>query len=322
MQIRRLVKSGLSSFTVALPKDWIDRNKLNKGDFLYIDEKDNKISITTEPKKEKKEKKEFVLHVDGKSAKRIRREIRATYLDDYQTIYIKGTNLRPLIGEIKKDIQDLVSLEAIEESHDKVIARNFLDFTDVSIKLLIRRIDNITRAMMTDSIEYITNPSNDYDAAKIVVERDTDVNRLTFLMFKILKACIRDAEVCKKLGLTQLQVLQFWNLVFLIEKIADETKRIVRIIKLVHSNNIKVNKKELVALYKEIKAAYENIMKAYYKGDIVLSDEIYESKPMLLGQCDKYFQKNKILEVSEITGKFKSIISKTDDISKIIRYLN
>ena len=321
MQIRRLVKSGLSSFTVALPKDWVEKNKLKKGDFLYIDESDNTLRISAQEKKEKPERKEIVIQTDGKSDKRIRREIRSAYLDDYYRIFIKGSNIRSMVAGIKKDVHDLVSLEAIEESQDKIIARSFLDFSDISIRDLIRRIDNITRSMLTDIIESIPAYSKDYDTAQILTERDADVNRLTFLIFKVLKSCVKDVNVFKKIGLTYLQVLKYWHLAFIIEKIADEAKRISRLVKSMHLNKVKTNKKELVKLAKEVKENYETVMKGFYKRDLTISDSVYANKSNLLKKCDAYFEKNRSLETSEITGKFKGIISQSDDISKIIRYL-
>ncbi|KYK25458.1 hypothetical protein AYK26_05980 [Euryarchaeota archaeon SM23-78] len=322
MQIRRLVKSGLSSFTVALPKDWIDKNKLDKGDFLYIDEVDNTLRVSAKSKKEKPERKEIVIHTEGKSQKRIRREIRSAYLDDYYKIYIKGSNIRSMVADIKKDVHDLVSLETIEEAHDKLIARSFLDFSDVSIKDLIRRLDNITRSMMSDSIACIPSYSDEYDTAKIVTERDADINRLAFLVFKILKACVKDINVCKKLDLSYLQVLKYWQLAFTIEKIADEVKRITRFIKQLHEKKVKFNKKALITLYQEVKENYETLMKAFYKKDFVLSDEIYTITPALMKKCEKYFEDNKSVETSEIAGKLKGIVSQSADISKVIRYLN
>ncbi|MBN2051868.1 phosphate uptake regulator PhoU [Candidatus Woesearchaeota archaeon] len=322
MQIRRLVKSGLSSFTVALPKEWIEKNKLKKGDFLYIDEDNNKLSVSAEPKKEQREKKEIVINTEGKSEKILRREIRSAYINDYYRIYIKGSNVRLLAPSLKKDVHDLVSLEAIEESQDKIIARSFLDFSDVSVTDLIRRIDNITRSMMTEAISCIPVYPVDYDMAKVLTDRDADVNRLSFLVFKILKACTQDVNLCSKLELTNLQVLKYWHLVFIIEKVADEVKRITRVIKYMHDKKVKADKKELVKLFEEIKGNYEQVMKAFYKNDMSLADTLNVNKPAIIKKCEDYFEKNKSLEASEITGKLKGIISQSDDISKIIRYLN
>jgi len=51
MNIRKLVKSGSTSHTIALPKDWLTKNNLKKGDMLYIKEENNEINISSEEKK-------------------------------------------------------------------------------------------------------------------------------------------------------------------------------------------------------------------------------------------------------------------------------
>ena len=47
MQIRKLVKSGAASHTISLPIDWVNKNKLNKGDLLYIQEKNNELIVSS-----------------------------------------------------------------------------------------------------------------------------------------------------------------------------------------------------------------------------------------------------------------------------------
>jgi len=322
MHIRKLVKSGLSSYTVALPKEWIDRNRLNKGALLYIEEHDNLLTISAELSKERKERKEIVITTEGKSEKIIRREIRSAYINDYDRIYLKGSNIKVLAAALKKDVHDLVSMETIEESTDKIVARNFLDFSEVEVTDIVRRIDNITRSMLSDSISCIETYSSEYDMAQILRERDADVNRLSFMVFKLLKSCAGDPTICTRLKLSELEVLRYWHLVFIIEKIADEAKRIARLIKNLHAKKSKFDRKGLTKLFQEVKTHYEGVMKAFYKKDFNLADEIYLNKTPMLKKCDEYFEDNKCLEIADITGKFKSIVSQSDDISKIIRYLN
>ena len=65
MYIRKLVKSGISSFTLALPKNWIEKHELKKGDLLYVEEYiDDTLIISTNIKQEKKEKKELVINTE------------------------------------------------------------------------------------------------------------------------------------------------------------------------------------------------------------------------------------------------------------------
>jgi len=53
MIIRKLVKAGQASHTISLPKDWLEKNNLNKGDIIYIRElSDKELLISTETKTE------------------------------------------------------------------------------------------------------------------------------------------------------------------------------------------------------------------------------------------------------------------------------
>ena len=64
MNIRRLVKSGTASHTISLPKDWINKNKLKKGDLLYINEKNNELTISSETKELPIAQKEISIEVE------------------------------------------------------------------------------------------------------------------------------------------------------------------------------------------------------------------------------------------------------------------
>jgi len=208
----------------------------------------------------------------------------------------------------------------IEESGDKITARSFLDFSHVSVSDILRRIDNITRSMFIDSIILITESSQEYDLAKLIIDRDLDVNRLTFMIFKVLRLCSLDMYKSKKIGLDTVDLLKYWNITFIIEKIADSLKRNARIIALINEKKMKMNKKEMAKLLSDVKIAYENVMTAFYKKDHNLSDQVYLNRTVLIKNCDDFFEKNKNMEGAEYVGKLKSIISNTDDINKIIRF--
>ena len=78
MDIRKIVKAGIASYTVSLPKHWIEKNKLTKGDSLYILEKSsNELMVSTEVKEKPKELHEITIVTDSKELGTIRREITA-----------------------------------------------------------------------------------------------------------------------------------------------------------------------------------------------------------------------------------------------------
>ncbi|MBU0666309.1 MAG: PhoU domain-containing protein [Nanoarchaeota archaeon] len=318
MYIRKLVKSGISSFTLALPKNWIEKHELKKGDLLYVEEYiDDTLIISTNIKQEKKEKKELVINTEKKEISSLIRELRAAYLNDYFRIVVKGKNLKDYKSQIKSTIKDLVALEPIDEDQEKVVARNFLNISDVSIKDIFRRIDNITRSMLIDMISCLKNE----DVSKEITERDADVNRLVFLVLKILKTSAKDSNTAKAININGIQIIRFWEAILHIEKIADEAKRNARLNATINKNKGKIMVDELEELQKTVLKQYEDVMKAFYKEDIALSDKVSSERFELMKKFDEYFEKNRGLEIADICSKMKSVLSQINDISKIVRYL-
>ena len=89
MNIRKLVKAGIASFTVSLPKEWIEKNKLKKGDSVYIVEKSaNELLLSTEMKEQPKELNEITIVTENKDLETIRREITSAYVNNCNNIII------------------------------------------------------------------------------------------------------------------------------------------------------------------------------------------------------------------------------------------
>ena len=159
---------------------------------LYIKETpSNELVISIEANKKEKEKKDVVINIDGKTDHSIYREIVSTYLTEYHRLIIKGSNLNTHIKSIRELIYMLPALEIVEESSSKVVAKSFLDVYNISIKDLIRRMDNIVRSMILDLKNVIDNECD----PEILIERDQEINRLCYLIFKILKSAYTDPNV-------------------------------------------------------------------------------------------------------------------------------
>ena len=315
MQIRKLVKSGLSSYTIALPKDWIDRNTLKKGDLLYINETpQNELLIAKEAKKQEKERREVVINIDGKKPHKIYREIVSTYLTDFHRFIIKGQSLNKNIKDIRKLIYILPALEIVEESSSKVVARSFLDVYDISIKDLIRRMDNIIRSMILD----VKNMLGGESIHEIIIERDEDINRLSYLVFKILKSAFTNPDVMTSLDLTKLETLSYWQVTVHLEKIGDEVKRVARHI---GESPKSISQAQLKSLIEKVYSYYVESMTSFYKQDKIGADDVCLKRKSLAIECDKYFISHRNIVNSEISGKFKGMLSHLIDITRLVRYL-
>lgn len=312
MDFRKLIGFGKNSFVISLPKAWVQKNKLKKGDPIYIEESDGDITLYPAIKEEEAAK-EIVINVDGKSIKEIKRELVPAYINNFTTIILAGKELKKRAKQIRDLIHDLVALETIEQTSDKIITKSFLNVKELSVKDLIRKMETITRAMIADSKSVISKGS--YENIR---HRDDDVNRLYYLLLRILKYALNNPSLASNyFKMSSADILDVWRMAYVIEEIADEAKRTARYLRLVKLN--KADKKRLIDLLSLIEDTYLNTMKAYYTGDRDLIYRMARRKSEIIKQCDELNENmwNKKY-VPTVIEKFKFMAAATHNIGRII----
>lgn len=322
MNIRRLVKSGNSSFTVAVPKEWIDKNKLKRGDVIYINENpDNTLTVSREQGK-KREVKEIILNGGDKSAALVSREILSAYLKGINKIIVQfpkdRKDLHETMSEIRKVITWLAAMEIVEEDSRSITVKSFLDYTEVSIEELVRRIDNMARSMLLDSMESIEGEPH----AEVLKERDLEVNRLVFLIFRILIACAEDTEIMRINKLSSTSIIKYWHLSFLIEEMGDIAKRAARRIEETVKANRKLDRKRMKMLYRLCIDIYCDTMKSIYVGDMNRGVELEKRIKAAQEECRKYMRAYPDAAVYNVLGRLQEMLSKIKDMTKITSFLS
>ena len=180
MEYRKLISFGKSSFVISLPKAWIRKNKIEKGDLVYLEESGPNLLLSSKENAGKEnEEKETVINVDGKTKEWIAREVCSAYILNFRKITFKGKEIRGKVRELQGIIQNLMALEVMEQSTDYIVAKDFLNMDKVSPNELIRKMDVVTRTMIKEA-RAIFKEEN-YDNLN---ERDKDVNRLYFLLYR------------------------------------------------------------------------------------------------------------------------------------------
>ena len=314
MHVRKLVKSGYTSLVIAIPKEWIDRNKLMPGDLVYINEEANDLRIKIDYKEKKSASKEKVISIDGKGDHTIMREIAAAYLNNYDFIIIKGAELKKNIKQVKKCISDLVALELVDESSDRIVAKSFLNLHDTDIKVLVKRIDNIIRSMILDSKEVYSDAS----LVNAIHDRDEEVNRLTFMVSKILKSAYNDKSILSALHFEEMDILRYWELNGSLEKIGDRIKNIAEI-----AISLKqAQRKCFLELFSHIESLFKEAMKSFYEKSSELSDEVSVKRKKLLAEIKNYINESNSALCSQIAVNAYNMTAHINDISRIARYLD
>ncbi|MAG52947.1 MAG: hypothetical protein CMH62_03225 [Nanoarchaeota archaeon] len=310
MEYRKLIKFGNSSFIISIPGKWLKRNKLSKGDVVYLEEDgESRLILYSNFEKEKKES-EALIDTKNKNIGRVVEEIYRAYTDGFDVIKLIGDDINLISENIRKVMNNFVAVEIIEQTGNKIIAKNFLNIKDVKIKDVIRRIDIILRSMLRDSIECIGE--NKCDG---IVQRDVDINRLCFMLERILKTAMNDPEISRKIDIRGIELLHVWYIVMNLESIGDEVKRISRFLDIIDLNTKQM--KEIKIIYENIEKSYLDVMKAYYKSDKKLAFDVSNRKNELHEQCNKFFEKNQILRVGGMIEKMKAMVSWIKTISLV-----
>lgn len=289
MQIRRLVKSGAASHTVSLPKSWISKNKLSKGDLVYIIEKNNKIIVTSEKENPEEDIKEITINTENKDIGTIRRETISAYINNYHLFTFIGESLNSKIEDIRKILNNFLAMEITEQTATKIVAKDFLNLKEFSIENTIRRMDMLTRSIIEDA-------KKGKKEAKALGMRDFEVDKLFFLMSRLIRSNLDSPSP----QIRNSEALSMWWLSKNFESIADSAK------------NISYNYTEKIEnIYGEIEKFYLECAKAYFKKDKKLADSMIAKRPEILDKIDE-------LDDLIVRHKLKDMVNFSRNVAKII----
>ena len=127
MERRRIVKSGNTSYTFAMPIEWIRKNKLEKGNLIEVSENEVGDLIISPDNKEKIsfENKILTIKTDEKDMDTIYFEILNAYFRDYQTIILEGKKIAKISDKIILQMKSLIGLDVIDQTKDSIVIKNF-----------------------------------------------------------------------------------------------------------------------------------------------------------------------------------------------------
>jgi len=311
VEFRKLISFGKSSYVISLPKNWIDKNKLLKGSLISVNEDMENLILSPKISEEKKEVKEIIINVDGKNFNQIRREIIPAYINNYHVINLVGKELKDKAAEVRDILHNLMALEIMEQTSERIVAKDFVNMEKVNIINLIRKMDIMARAMLED-LNFST--SIHYEN---IAHRDEDVNRITFLLFRAIKFAMSNPNMMKEYKSTPVKLLGYWNIISAIEKISDEIKRVARL-----SHEVKLQKEmkdELNDIVSDIKKSFTTIMKALYNEDKELAYKVSHSKKQVIKKCDEFYAKYWKKEyVPNVVEKFKNMAVEVHTITRIV----
>ncbi|MEM4268132.1 MAG: PhoU domain-containing protein [Candidatus Woesearchaeota archaeon] len=310
MEYRKLIGFGKGSYVLSLPKSWVKQCNIKQGDILQLEKRGEELVIRTGQKNvAEKEPRWSIIDITGLTSETIETRIVSAYLSNSDYITVKGTQLTKQIRFIKSIFKSLPGMEIFEEDSGKIVFKDLIDLNEVSVKVLIRRIDNIVRGMLEECFACETK-----DCYESIYQRDFEVNRLCFLSHRIIRSKL--AGMNTQAPENEIELLLEWGITTKLEKIGDRTKRIARIL-----SSMKKEKNilhELNEIQTQLQAAYLELMKAYHNKDIKAAEAIELSSKKRALNCDRLLSIRSTAMLAQLVENLKGINISIRDIARDI----
>src|SRR3989344_3988448 len=133
IDFRKLISFGKGSYILSMPKTWIAKNNLKKGDLISLNDDGFELVLSASRQDEKLEAKEIDIDAKGKDLELLKTEIVSSYLNGYDTISIMFENNNKDVTRIKDVLRNLSGMEIMKQTSTRIVARNLINLNEISI---------------------------------------------------------------------------------------------------------------------------------------------------------------------------------------------
>ena len=228
MELRRAQEMGGGTLLISLPKDWVVKNKLSKGSLLALEVTPGGSLMVFPAVEVEKKPKEILLTYPAQYMRRLINLITGSYLLGFDIIRVVSRERIPYedAQAMKRAIRQLVGLEIVEEDSRSITAQFLLEPTNLDPEKTFRRMHLITMGMLPDAVQALMQ--GDVLLKKSVSERDDEVDRLYFLLVRLVRSASVDNKLAAKLKLTTIDCLDYRLSAYLLEAIGDSAEDIAK----------------------------------------------------------------------------------------------
>ncbi|MEM2994626.1 MAG: PhoU domain-containing protein [Candidatus Bathyarchaeia archaeon] len=270
-ELRKVQRTPSGTFFICLPKHWATRYGFKPGSVVAVSETSNgKLLIDPEYGAEPS-----LRTIALKPNPYLSREILGKYLLGFDIITIEAKERISLEvrDTVKKVASRLIGLEIVEEDYSRIVLQCLLEPSSFPPEKILRRGYTIAAGMHRDVVSALIN--GDPQLARTIIARDDEVNRLHFLLVRILRTIIQNPSLSEKLGIRPIECLDYRLTASLVEAIGDECVRIAqKTIELKGARLTEELKEALMNFHIACFEAHEKALKAFFTGDMGLAESV------------------------------------------------
>jgi phosphate uptake regulator len=225
VETRKVQVTGGSTYTVSIPKDWATENGVSAGSEVEFYPEGDSLFLTP---RSGDDRTEGTLDVTDLGGDELVRAVMTMYVSGFDIIALESSRITTdQRRTIREATQSLVGLEVLEETRGRVVIRDLLDSSELSIHNAVTRMRLIAQSMLEDAMAALSEL--DDDMARDVVQRDDDVDRLWMVVSRIFRATLRTPKAAEELGLPREVCFDYQSAARQLERIADHATKIAHL---------------------------------------------------------------------------------------------
>ena len=146
--------------------------------------------------------------------------------------------------QIIQTVRHLVGLEIIEEDANSITTQFLLESETLNPKKLLERMHGLVKEMYKDAI--ISLIENDDQLVDVAIERDEEVDRLYFLLVRLIRSNILNTKLSIKFDLISIDYLDYRVAANILETIGDNSVKLAITVKELRTMTLKSQLKKLL----------------------------------------------------------------------------
>lgn len=279
METRKVQFTGNSTYTISLPKDWIEKMGIRRGDVVAL-LRDDRGTITITPSIDaRKDYRSKTINLQKETPSHLERMLIGTYVMGFDTILVRAKERidNSVKEKVRQFTRSVTGVEIVEETMNSITIKDLSDPMELSQEKGVRRLHLIVRSMAVDAMEALQDA--DQSLAVDVINRDSDADRIYWIIMKEHNMMTRDPRLAERLKMTIEESNAYFQIARYLERIGDHAVQIARAVTSVYKFAIP---KELIGRFR---TAHEHALgmldgsiTAYFRGSAEDANDVIDRR--------------------------------------------
>lgn len=228
--IRKIQNTGISTFTISLPKPWIIKHELSAKDSLRIDWLPSGALRITPLETQIKSNKKVLIQVEKLPENSLHDHLMGAYISGADIINIRYSpqNKQKITIQIRKFLRSTRGFEILEEDDNEIKLMCIMNAGDLPLHASLNRMYLLLTSLIRDILSVFGGESKEF--IEDATERESEVDALLYLIGRQARISLDSHLISKKLELSRTQLLEYSNLASALERMMDHAYNISQLV--------------------------------------------------------------------------------------------